>query len=62
MAIDIDIIMYNIIATGNNYRECGSTGLEFSHRKYFDVIIHHLYIKMFSVWVRIFEISLDVKI
>lgn len=49
MAIDIDIIMYNIIATGNNYRECGSTGLEFSHRKYFDVIIHHLYIKMFSV-------------
>lgn len=31
MAMNIDIIMYNIIAIGNNYRKCGSMGLEFLH-------------------------------
>lgn len=29
MAIDIDIIMYNIIAIGNNYREVAQQDLNF---------------------------------
>lgn len=38
MVIDIDIIMYNILATYNNSKECGSIGLEFLHLDYADVI------------------------
>lgn len=39
IVIDIDFIKYAILATGNNSRKFGSTGLEFLLLEYFDIIL-----------------------
>lgn len=50
MVIDIDIIKYNILATHNSSRECGSTVLEFLHLEYFDITLITFMLKVPSLF------------